>query len=331
MLVSAARGEPQIHRHKSATIPGSRNSCSALRSAKATGKRYVEGGREPLPSPAEEREGLAGTDALPIGKKPPFHLCNVHPRVQTHTNACILQGRLAPFPSPTSCVKPFWKAPERRALEPAGDVLVMRGEQSSRARWDSQVRVQGPSHPIFALGQGGHLEVAGRQEHPISEGFGEVSESLTPPPSASGSWTRTPKINREGVAGRLPRRRRGTPASLAERAGRGSSRPRRHNRQSASSDYKSQDSSHSAAPADRGCPWQQSGSPGAGNPARSPVGGGSQSDLTEGGTRAERPRGQRSPTGPTFRGTEMHGAFQSQRGTWGEGEERFTARAGEKG
>lgn len=130
--------------------------------------------------------------------------------------------------------------------------MLMRGKQPSRAKVGFPGQFPGPPSPyILALGRAGRLEVAGRQEHPTSEGFGEELDSLTSP-SASGSGPRTPKIPREAVVSGDPRRLRGAPPRLAGHAGRGSSRPRRRNRWSAGSDSKSQDASHPAA---RGGPW----------------------------------------------------------------------------
>lgn len=46
--------------------------------------------------PPEEKEGLTGIDTLLFGEETPFDLCSVHPGIPIHTNACLLQGLLAP-------------------------------------------------------------------------------------------------------------------------------------------------------------------------------------------------------------------------------------------
>lgn len=167
--------------------------------------------------------------------------------------------------------------------------MLLRGKQPSRVKVGFPGQFPGPPSPhILALGRAGRLEVAGRQEHPTSEGFGEELDSLTST-SASGSGSRTPKIPREAAVSRNPRRLRGAPPRPGSR---GTPGEEVLGRVAATGGRQAQTPSprmhRTPQPgAGRGCPWQQSGSLGAGNRPRSGVGGGPGRDSRGAGTRAE--------------------------------------------
>lgn len=182
-------------------------------------------------------------------EKPPFGLCSEHPRIPTYTDACLLQGRLAPSP-PHPMLELILEGTRKSSSPPRGWCAGDGGKQPSRSRWESQVSFRGHSHPYTCPWAGRTPGGDSSPERPISGGLGGESDSLTSS-SASGSPTRTPKIPREDVVG-FPGLRRDAPPPIAGHAGKGSSRPRRRHRRSSGSDYKSQDALHSAA---RGGPW----------------------------------------------------------------------------
>ncbi|XP_044901889.1 translation initiation factor IF-2-like [Felis catus] len=296
-----------------------------------------EGGGPPAP---EGREGLIGTDA-PISseEKPPFDLCSVHPRIPTYTDACLLQGRLAPSP-PHPMLEPTLEGTRESSSRPRGWCAGDEGKLPSRPRWDSQVSFQDHSHPYTCpwagrtpgggwQGQNAPYLGGGRFRRRVGFphllfGFGKPDPNPQNSQRRCGGLPGSPPVAPRPLL-------RGTPGNevLGLVAATGGPQaqttgPRMH---------------CTPQPEEgRGCPWQQSGSPGAGTRTRTGVGGrgggggagarperGKDAGRATDGRQEETDRAAQGFPEPE-RGRDVEGGGDPQRRR-----ERFIAREGEKG